>query len=342
MHIAYIISSTSNRGPINVVYNLVNELKKEHDVDIYCFKDKKELDFDVPIKKIGFLESIDFDKYDIIHSHGVVPDAYVWFHRKKIIKASTLTTLHNIAHEDFSYQYNPVKAKLMLSLWNRATSSHDKVVVLSQYAKKEYLKYWKNKNIEVVHNGIPKKYQLKEINDDKLDRLKNNYILLGVVGILTKVKGFEQVIKSLVYLPKHALVIVGDGVEMQALKELAMMLNVEDRVYFTGFQKNIDSYIHAIDIVVIPSRSEGFSLVAIEAMRMKKPIVTSNLEIFEELFDVNRFALDDIEQLANSIKGVKLGDDDHNYREFLAKFTSEIMAKKYEKLYMDLRGNDAK
>ncbi len=333
MKIAYILPALLNRGPIKVVHALVQELGKYHDIDIYYFKEPQELQFDVATKKLTFLQTIDFDHYDIIHTHGVVPDIYVWWHRKKIKKAKTVTTLHNVAHEDFKYQYNFIKAKLMLSLWNLVTSNHDIVVVLSIYAKKEYLKYWKNKNIEVIHNGISKEFEKSMIYDKKIVALKKNYILLGAIGLLTKVKGLEQIIKSLVFLSHHSLVIIGDGIQMQELKNLSLSLNVQDRVYFAGFQDDVESYMKQIDIVVVPSRSEGFSLVVLEAMRMKKQIVVSDIELFKELFDVDSFVLDDTSSLVEAISSLKKEDNTYAYEQFLSRYTSEIMAKNYENLY---------
>jgi glycosyltransferase involved in cell wall biosynthesis len=340
MKIAYILPALINRGPIKVVYELTEELRKDHQITIFYLKEnaKDEIDFGVEVKKISLFQTIEFDEFDIVHSHGVLPDLYIKLHTKKIKKAKTLTTLHNVAGEDFRHQYGFLKSKIMLNLWNYATSSHDKIVVLSEYAKREYLKYWKNKNISIVHNGISTKYLLHDINDKRALELKERYILLGCFGMISSVKGFEQVIRALPKLQNYALLIVGDGVDAQKLKDLSKDLKVNDRVYFTGFKREILSYMNLTDVVVVPSYSEGFSLVIVEAMRMKKEIVVSDIEIFDELFDLPKFRLDDVDSLADVIKSVTVKANEKNYKQFLEKFTSKLMAKNYLKLYKSLWG----
>jgi glycosyltransferase involved in cell wall biosynthesis len=341
MKIAYILPALINRGPIKVVYELTKELKKEHKVTIFYLKEsaKDKIDFGVEVKKIGLFQTIEFDKFDIVHSHGVLPDLYIKLHTKKIKMAKTVTTLHNVADEDFGYQYGFFKSKVMLRLWNYATSSHDKIVVLSNYAKRKYLKYWKNKNISIVHNGISTKYLLQDLNDKRVLGLKDRYILLGCFGMISSVKGFEQVIRALVKLQNHALLIVGDGDDEQELKKLSKDLKVDDRVYFTGFKREVLSYMSLTDIVVVPSYSEGVPLVVLEAMRMKKEIIVSDIEIFDELFELDRFKLDDINSLVSTIKMVSTHLSEKNYRAFLEKFTSANMAKNYLKLYKSLLGD---
>jgi len=120
MKIAYLIPYITNSGPVNVVRYLCDELKENHEIDVYYFKNIVNTDFPVKTKKIGFFEKIEFDQYDIIHSHGVLPDAYTFWHKRNIAKAKTVTTLHNYVKEDFKYAYNPVKAFILEKAWNIA------------------------------------------------------------------------------------------------------------------------------------------------------------------------------------------------------------------------------
>src|SRR5690554_1213968 len=106
LNIAYIVPSLSNRGPIKVVYELVKQLEQSHTIEIFYFDENKELNFDVPTHHISFFSAINFDKFDIIHSHGIRPDAYLFFHHHKIKKAKSVTTLHNYVKMDLRYQYN--------------------------------------------------------------------------------------------------------------------------------------------------------------------------------------------------------------------------------------------
>ncbi len=349
MKIAYILPSLSNRGPIKVVYELVQQLKDIHNIEIFYFTETKELDFDVPTYHISFFQDIDFDKYDIVHTHGIRPDAYIFFHNRKIKKAKTVTTLHNYVKEDLHYQYNTFTSFVFSYIWNIVTSKHDQIITLTKHAKEYYLDFWSNKNIEYVYNGIQENIAVKPLDvtiKKKINTLKvNNFTLLCAVGLLTEIKGFDQIIKVLPKLPKHALVIAGNGKEEENLKKLSVELNVSERVLFLGFEANIAAVIDMIDIIIVPSRSEGFSLVIQEAARQEKTVVCSDLPVFHELFSNNEvlfFILDDINMLNGKIKIATENNTDFKYnlhRKFLAAYTSEQMAQNYLEYYRKLLEN---
>ena len=339
LKIAYIIPSLVQTAPMKIVHSCIRQLKHRTEIHLYYLKEssgKKSLEFDLLSQKCSFFNAIDFDNYDIIHSHGVLPDLYVRYHRKKIQKAQTVTTLHNIAHEDFVFHYGAFKASLILRLWRFAIAKFDMVVVLSQYAKEHYHYKWGLKNLVIVHNGIPVKIPNGSTEDLRLLSLKQNYRVVLAVGTLSKLKGFDQVVKALPMLPQTALVLVGEGKERENLKNLAKNLGVKERVCFLGFIENISSLMVLCDLVCIPSRSEGFGLVVLEAMRAKKPIVLSDIPVFRELFDMPRFQLENIEDLAEKIKTVNPNEGEKNYQIFLEKFTDKVMAQNYEKLYWEL------
>ncbi len=345
MKIAFIVSSLVRSGPIKVVYQLTKELSKKHDVEIFYFKrsEKEKFSFEVPIHNISFMETIDFEAYDIIHSHGIRSDAYVFFHHTKINRAKTISTLHNYAKKDLYYRYGFLKGFVFVHLWNFVTSRHDRIIVLSKDARDYYLNFWHNKNISYVYNGIEKTVvstSLKLIMDREILLLKKRFVLLGAIGLLTPIKGFEQIIKALPDLPGYALVVAGSGEEeKRSLRELSLEHNVADRVLFLGFEKNISGVLNRVDIVIIPSRTEGFPLVLLESARQKKPVVCSDIPIFHELFSDDElffFTLDDIEMLACEIEkatkeGAQYGIRLHN--KFLTSYRSRHMSCNYVKQY---------
>ena len=107
MKIAFILPSLINKGPIVVVNNVVKYLKSYvEQIDVYYFDATPAMDFDCPVYKIRMNQAIDFDKYDIIHSHCLRPDKYVIKWRKKIKNAKIITTLHQDTFRSFQYQYN--------------------------------------------------------------------------------------------------------------------------------------------------------------------------------------------------------------------------------------------
>ena len=341
MKIAYLVPYIIQCGPVNVVYYLCNELNKEHEIDVYYFKDINKLEFPVPTHKISFFEKIDFDNYDVIHSHGVMPDAYVWWHKHSIVKAKTVTTLHNYVKEDFKYAYNPLKAFLLAKAWNIITTKHDQIVTLSKDAVQYYRKFWKNKNITYVYNGIP-----ENINSNNTNQTfdQDHNIKIGAIGSgdITRRKGFDQIIYALKKLPNHSFYIAGTGQQIENLNLLASECNVRNRIHFVGFQKDITSFINTMDIMTVPSRSEGFSLALQEVARQKKPAVCSDIPIFRELFSTEEIVFFKLESTNDLIKAIKIASSpkenfaENIHKKFLSSFTSSKMAENYLNLYKTL------
>ena len=345
MKIAYIIPSLINSGPIRVVHSLVNELQKEHEIEIYYFKvpQRDKLTFEVPTHQIRFGDAIAFDSYDIIHSHTILADAYVYYYSRKIKRAKTVTTLHNYAKEDFAYSYGKFKAYFMVKIWNIVTSKHDKIVTLSKDAKEYYKKFWKNKKIDFVYNGVP---TLEESDNQENKNIESKFIKIGTIasaGGVNKRKGIDQIIKALPALKNYELYIAGkDTQESENLKKLAEKIGVLNRIHLLGYIDNISEFIVSMDIFMLAPRSEGFSLALQEIVRHKKPIICSDIPIFRELYtedEVVYFTLENIKSLVNAVKNLQNKKEaliKNAYKKFLESFTTQKMAKNYLKVYGEL------
>lgn len=115
---------------------------------------------------------------------------------------------------------------------------------------------------------------------------------LITTGRLVRKNAVDTVIHALALLPTAIhFVVVGDGEERLALEGLAADLRVSDRVHFIGEIPNsqIMHYLHASDVFVRPSRTEGMGNSFIEAMAAGLPVVaTQEGGIADFLFDAER------------------------------------------------------
>jgi glycosyltransferase involved in cell wall biosynthesis len=101
--------------------------------------------------------------------------------------------------------------------------------------------------------------------------------LLVSVGHLIPRKGHDHVIRALPLLPGHALMVLGDGPEREALLKLAQDLGVADRVHLLGARPHAElpRYYGAADALVLASSREGWANVLLEAMACGTPVVAS-------------------------------------------------------------------
>jgi L-malate glycosyltransferase len=347
IRVAIIIPRLAQLGPVKVIQNLVNSLYTIENLHITVYYLDKIVD--PHVKMMVKVERLipgrfRFSDFDIIHTNGIRPDLFAFINRRKI--RYHISTIHNFVFDDLRFTYNRliswVFGNVWLSLWNRA----DKLVCVSGAMKNYYKKWFSISKLEVIYNGIaeadnsciPGNDIIQAINRFKSKGLK----IIGAVGILTKIKGIDQILSLLAEEKEFALVIIGSGKELPNLLNLAKKLNIHDRCLFCGFRSNAVTYFRFFDYIIVPSKSEGFGLVLIEAVQQKVPVICSDLEIFKELFnrdEVIFFKLDNTASLASALKtAVETGKAKAElaYIRYKNEYSDRDMAKKYFNLYLSV------
>ena len=103
----------------------------------------------------------------------------------------------------------------------------------------------------------------------------------AVKNIPTIIQVFAEVRKQL----QAKLVMVGDGPEKAGAEQLARELGVHRDVLFLGNQDCMEELLPLADVFLLPSSSESFGLVALEAMSAEVPVVASNAGGLPEVID---------------------------------------------------------
>lgn len=135
--------------------------------------------------------------------------------------------------------------------------------------------------------------------------------VVGFFGRLIEQKGVDTLLEAWAQVsrqyPAARLVIVGDGKERPALEARAAALGLSG-VRFAGWAPDAACLMPGCDIIAMPSRWEGFGLVALEAMAAARPLVTSRVSALPEIVvDLKTGLLvppDDPPALAEAISGL--------------------------------------
>lgn len=140
MRILFIVPSLKNAGPVVVVNDLVHLLiKRGHKCRVCYFDRIEELSFECNVAQISMRQRIDFNDYDIVHTHGYRPQLYAFLH-KPWNKCCTkfVTTMHNYLFSDFGYTYGKIRGLIYGALYLLVNLRADKIVALSKDALHYY------------------------------------------------------------------------------------------------------------------------------------------------------------------------------------------------------------
>jgi glycosyltransferase involved in cell wall biosynthesis len=111
--------------------------------------------------------------------------------------------------------------------------------------------------------------------------------LVGVIGRLTHQKGHVHLFHALPLLlkkfPSLRCLVVGDGELREELQMLAASQGLTSHCFFLGVRRDIPQVLAALDVLVLPSLSEGLPYAALEGMAMAKPVVASAVNGVPEL-----------------------------------------------------------
>ena len=184
----------------------------------------------------------------------------------------------------------------------------------------------------VIPNGIPiADFEVRSPVLDQLFELDKNRSVVGCVARLSPEKGVDFLLSAAKMLPEVQFIIAGEGPDAESLMNLAPS-NVE---FLGRVDKTRDVY-HAADVLVIPSRSEGQGIVALEAMAASCPVIASDAGGLSTMLTDEQTALlvpvGDVSLLASSIQRLVRGRDMrarliHNGRELvLRKYSDDRMA----------------
>ncbi|MBI5458031.1 glycosyltransferase family 4 protein [Candidatus Kaiserbacteria bacterium] len=188
--------------------------------------------------------------------------------------------------------------RMMVPLWPLFTRVFKRADVVQTIST--FLGRWAHRRgftgrLEVIPNGVDVAHFSRKEMPTVIDALKDSLgkrmgdVFLITTSRLVRKNGIDVVIKALPLLPEHVrFIVLGVGPDDLTLKRLARECKVPERVRFMGEVANTDipKYLHASDIFVRPSRSEGMGNSFVEAFAAGLPVIgTQEGGIADFLFD---------------------------------------------------------
>jgi len=261
-----------------------------------------------------FIKIIRSYEIDIIQSHLLGANLYSAL-AGLITRTPVVASFHGMV--DIGEKERGLKIKF--ALMNLAVSRY---VFVSDSLNTEFLQKYPvhKKKGRVIYNGIDTSlYQLPKSLKIKQDlNISDSSVLVGSLGNIRRAKAYERVLQvaHLLRLKGRGdiqFVIVGHQKKdlMDELNSLSKKLDVGGSVHFLGFSDDTPDYLCNLDIFLLSSSSEGFSIATIEAMSAGLPVIATECGGPEEIIaSVEEGVLvenGNVEALAAAV--VELADD---------------------------------
>ena len=236
------------------------------------------------------------ENIDIIHGHYLFPAGLASVNVGKKNNIPTYVTAHG---SDMFEMYT--QQKFMQSTIKKVLKKADVVLSVSNALKEEIIATGieRIKEKTRLHWNSVDINKFKEFDENNKEEVlfKDNFFkefninpskpTVLFVGNIIKRKNVNLLIESKKLVKTdYNLVIIGEGAELNELKEKVSKYkesNQIDNVYFIGARKDVEKIIPISDLLVLPSFTESFGLVLIEALACGKPVIGSNVGGIKEI-----------------------------------------------------------
>ena len=252
---------------------------------------------------------------ELIHAHSRVPAwiSYISL-RTQGKKIPFVTTCHS------TYGVH-VGSRVMV--WS------DRMIAVSEFVRDHMVNCFGTdpERIGTIHNGIPPDLYDEQRAETMRRRYREEFNIsprtkvIGMVASLTPRKGyiyFLQAARKIVSEYGDAVFLgVGGGPQRDELEAMARDLGLEGKAFFTGIRNDVRDLLNLFDIFVLSSTSEGLPYVILEAMCMRKTIVTTDVGGIPEAISHGRNGIlvkpRDVDSLAQQISEL-LSDESRSRR----------------------------
>lgn len=366
MKVLYVISTLRRSGPVNLYYNIIKSHNRtivqpavltlspedkfsrikefeELGIPLYSLNLSRQ---DLFLKgKQSFIAILKTIQPDVINSCGVRPDMMCALFAKKY---KTVTYQQNYPYEDYSMLYGK-SGYLLAYVQLRFIMKLSSIVACSHHIAKK-IGAIVNRELPIVSNGVI--FGFKKLKNDELNKLRSTLgisdeqIVFLFAGNLIKRKQPQVIIKAFKLLEqsiknKVALIILGDGELMESCKHLAENI---PNIKFVGKVSNVSPYMQISHYYVSAALSEGLPVAVIEAMNHGLGIILSDIPQHREFFHQKTVGFlfkegnvaDAREKMETATESNQKEISVNAIESVKTNFTSEIMARKFESIYLAL------
>ena len=234
--------------------------------------------------------------YDIVHVHYTTPLRAPLL---KGIKNANVNT--RIYHSHSAYVLGKSRLKLFIySYMSKKITKHATHYFACSNAAGEWIfeeKIVKEGKVKVIYNGIDTNrfaYEPQKRSNIRKELGVTSEFLIIHTGRFTEQKNQHFIVEVFAEFlsmnPQSRLLLLGKGELEDSVRKQIQQLGVEDKVFMLGVKSNVEDYLSAADLYIMPSLYEGLPVAAVEAQCSGLPcILSSNITKEVKLTDAVEF-----------------------------------------------------
>ena len=237
-------------------------------------------------------------RYSLVSCHWGYPHGRIAYYIKKLYGLPYIVTYHGSDIHTLPVKDKSIRKKVMDIL----NDSYKNIFVSKKlYESSKFIGY-NNKNYIISKNGVnlDKFYKLDDYKKSKIkDNLNLKKIVIGFTGNLNKVKRADKLvdiflnIKNILNTDDISFIVVGDGEFKSKIKEDGIDNNLDIHITGNVFVDDVRDYMNIMDIMILPSKKEGFGCVILEANACGVPVVATNVGGIPEAIEDDNMLVDD-------------------------------------------------
>ncbi|RKG48575.1 glycosyltransferase family 1 protein [Acinetobacter cumulans] len=304
--IEYQINDTSIEKVLSLTpSDQINDLKKHTLLSSNYFKRQGRSILGMLNFSLSFMKILIKEKPDIVHLHSTFAGLIgrliilITFNKKNTKVIYCPHAFSFLMSKNIFYKKIFAFIEVLLSYITDAIICVSK----SEFMDAIQYKFPKNKLV-IIHNGVKHKTEINQRNLCQIEKYK-----LLFVGRFDYQKGIDILFDAIKILNEKKfnfeLSLVGDFVNNHN-KNIEKIENVNFKGWLTPSELKEEYLTH--DLIIIPSRWEGFAMVPLEAMSYGLPIIASDIKPFLEIITHNVtgiiFNKDDTESLVEKILNI--------------------------------------
>jgi glycosyltransferase involved in cell wall biosynthesis len=214
---------------------------------------------------------------------------------------------------------NPFLTAFRDSINRRFYSLPDRIITISEGARRMLIERGATPNIVVVPNGVESRGIQQSDRQEFREALKieKKQFAITILGRISfKQKGQDFAVRAISRfrseLENFRFLIVGSGPDAPKLRSMISELDLNPQVQVLPWEDDPKGVYAGTDMLLIPSRFEGVPLVMLEAMSAGLPIVATNVDIMPELLPKDwLFPYGDSKALIDTLRYVATRDNTH-------------------------------